>query len=101
MPRETLTEVAIDLLRRHLCRTTAEIAAEAVARRVTRAKDPGASVRKALRWDDRFVDVRPDAWVLSRGDRGRSGGPRSQGGGANGRGSDAGAPAGGHRPRDP
>ncbi len=65
MPRETLTEVAIDLLRRHLCRTTAEIAAEAVARRVTRAKDPGASVRKALRWDERFVDVWPDAWVLS------------------------------------
>jgi hypothetical protein len=64
MARQTLADVAVDLLRDHASRTSAEIAAEAVARRATKAKNPAASVRKVLQDDLRFVPVAPDAWVL-------------------------------------
>jgi len=64
MARPTLADVAIDLLLDHPARTSAEIAAEAVVRRATKAKDPAASVRRALGEDLRFVPVTPDTWVL-------------------------------------
>ena len=64
MARETLGDVAISVLRAYPTRTTAEIAAVAVARRATKAKDPEASVRRSLRWDGRFVPVGTDGWVL-------------------------------------
>ena len=64
MARETLAEIAVSVLRAHPTRTTAEIAAVAVARRATKAKDPEASVRRSLRWDGQFVPVGTDGWVL-------------------------------------
>lgn len=64
MPRETIVDAAIRLLRAHRTRTTAQIAAEVVACGLSRAKDPAASVARQIRWDARFHHLGDDRWIL-------------------------------------
>ncbi len=64
MPRETIIEAATRLLRAHRTRTTDQITADLVARGLSRAKDPAASVTRQLRWDARFHHLGDDRWIL-------------------------------------
>lgn len=64
MPRESITNAAIRLLRTHHTRTTAQIAGDVAERGISRAADPAASVTRQLRWDPRFHHLDDDRWIL-------------------------------------
>jgi len=64
MPKETIADAAIRLLRTHHTRTTAQIAAQVVKLGISRAADPAASVVRQLRWDPRFFHLTGDRWIL-------------------------------------
>lgn len=64
MPRATITSTAIQLLREHHTRTSAQIAARVVELGISRAADPTASVARQLGWDRRFFRLDGDRWIL-------------------------------------
>lgn len=64
MPRESITDAAIRLLRTHHTRTTAQIAEDVAERGISRAADPAASVTRQIRWDGRFHPLDGDRWIL-------------------------------------
>lgn len=64
MPRESITDAAIRLLRAHHTRTTAQIAREVAERGISRAADPAASVARQIRWDGRFHHLGDGRWIL-------------------------------------
>lgn len=64
MPRESIADAAIRLLRTHHTRTTAQIADDVAERGISRAADPAASVTRQLRWDPRFHHLDDDRWML-------------------------------------